>query len=610
MKNRIKYFFALFLISGTVSLFFPRCANIVPPTGGPRDTIPPKVIKSDPPNFSTRFTGKNITVEFDELIQLRNIGDQFIITPPQKERPDFRVRGNELTINLKTDLIPNTTYTLNFGNAIADINEGNVLSNYEFVFSTGDIIDSLNYSGIVLDAFTNEPVEGIVVMLYDKLQDSIPFFEIPLYANRTNKDGRFQLNNLRADTFKVFALKDQRNNYLYQSVGEEAIAFLDEYISPDTIMQEIPANEAFSPDTLNKETAHGEVPDMPEVRDNQIEITENKPLINFRSGDTLYLFKEEAGRQYLSRNERPQRGELLFVFARPLNKEWSIDPVNFEPPENWKLVEKNQRMDSIRYWITDQETRNLDNMRFLVSYWATGPSDSLSHIKDTLNMNYTSPARSRRAAATEEDDPVMDIKFGINAGGNQELHKNLKVSFPAPLEQIDFSEISLATGSDNDFVPRDFELIQDSLRIRDYHLVTDWVPGQDYRFVANPGSFKDIFSLVSDSVDFTFQTREDDHYGRILLNMSGIGNHKIIQLLNKNDLVLREYYIEENGEVIMDFLQPQGYRLKLIFDANNNKKWDTGNYLEGIQPERVMFFHDIITVRSNWDIEVEWDLDN
>ena len=634
LNNRITYFFILLLLTGVISLFFPRCANIIPPTGGPRDTIPPEVIRSDPANFSTRFKGSEITIEFDELIQLRNINQQFIITPPQEERPDFIVRGDILRINLNTDLIPNTTYTLNFGDAIVDNNEGNILSNYEFVFSTGDIIDSLSYSGVVLNAFDNKPVEGVVVMLYDKLHDSIPYLQIPLYANRTNEEGHFQLNNLRADTFKVFALDDENNNYLYDRPGEEAIAFLDDYIFPDTLIQEMPAKVPSSSDTLNDtpitrpetgipDAPDGQIPDLKtpdqealnqEAPDgvssgSENEIVSQKPVINFHSGDTLYLFREETGRQYISRNERNQRGELLFVFNRTLKKEWSIEPVDFEPSENWKLVEKNPAMDSIRFWITDQETRNLDNMRYLVSYWATGPSDSLKQIRDSLNMNYTPPSRTRREAALEEDDdPAMEVNFGITAGGNQELHKDLKMSFPVPLDSIDFSKITLSTNNNN-IVPRTFELIQDSLRIRNYNLVSDWVPGENYSFVAIPGAFNDIFGLASDSIDFAFTTRENDHYGRILLDITGIDNHKTIQLLDENDLVLREFYIDEDGELIIDYLQPQDYKLKLISDTNKNKKWDTGNYLEGIQPERVKFFRDLITVRSNWDIEIEWDLD-
>ncbi len=634
------------MLTSAVMLFFPHCANIVPPTGGPRDTIPPEVVSSTPVNYATNFTGSEIHIEFDEFIQLRNINQQFIITPPQKESPEFRVRGRDLYIDLNTEPIPNTTYTLNFGDAIVDLNEGNELTNYEFVFSTGDEIDSLSYSGIVLNAFDNKPVEGAIVMLYDELNDSIPYLQMPLYANRTGEDGRFQLNNLRSDTFMVFALTDVNNNYLYDRPGEEAIAFLDDYIFPDTIWKEMPSDTPFLNDTINelmqpggqteelpatgqknlmkyqeqdttgmiavrreegREKDSAQINEIPVQND---EITEKKPEIGFRTGDTLFLFEEKTGRQYLSRNERNQPGELLFVFNRPLKKDWSIEPVNFDPPEGWKLVEKNPLMDSIRYWITDPGIINTEQMRFLVTFWATGPSDSLMQISDTINMNYTQPARSLRRTQEEDTEPTMEIEFGIPGDGNQELHKNLMVRFPVPLSGIDFSKTEFTSVENNEREDRSFELIQDSLRIRNYHLTTDWIPGQDYRFMAEPGAFTDIYGIESDSVDFSFRTREEDHYARIILTLTGIQNNIILQLLDQGDQLLREYFPEEDGEVIIDYLQPANYRLKIIFDTNNNKKWDPGNYLQDIQPERIAIYEEDIATRSNWDIEIHWDLNH
>jgi hypothetical protein len=627
-----------------VSLFFPRCANIVPPTGGPRDTIPPVLVRSNPPNYSTRFTGREIHIEFDEFIQLRNVNQQFIITPPQTERPIFRVRGRNLYIDINADPIPNATYTLNFGEAIVDLNEGNALSNFEFVFSTGDVIDSLSYSGYVLNAYDNKPVEGVVVMMYDVLQDSVPYRKIPLYANRTRKDGGFQLNNLRADTFLIFALTDANNNYLYDRPGEEAIAFLNEYKKP--IWKEEPESHSHI-DTLNGDPAvtndslvinglhdHNndvEAPvdtipskydnDSPVINglhdhDNEVESAGDTipskngrfiPVFNYVQGDTLYLFTEKTGRQFISRNERRERSELLFVFNRPLEGEWSIEPVNFTPPENWKIIEKNPANDSIRFWITDRETQEINQLRFLVTYMATGPSDSLRQVSDSLNMNYTPPVSPRRQAQADET-PVLGHNFGITARGNQDLNKNLRISFPVPLSSVDLSKTKLTTTSNNSVVQRRFQLVRDSVRIRNYNIVTSWVPGHEYRFVAEPGAFTGINGLRSDSIDFTFTTREEDYYGRIFLDLTGVESHIILQLLDERDNVLREYFTDRDMELNIDYLPAQRYRLKVIFDDNNNKKWDTGNYLKGIQPERVTIYRDEVTTRPNWDIEVSWDL--
>lgn len=617
----------LLLFTGILSLFFPRCANIVPPAGGPRDTIPPAVLSSDPPNYSTNFRGSLIQVEFDEFIQLRNINQQFIITPPQKERPEFRLRGRRLYISLESDPIPNTTYTLNFGEAIADLNEGNILRNFEFVFSTGDVIDSLNYSGIVLNAFDNTPVENVTVMLYEELHDSVPYRRIPLYANRTGADGKFSLNNLRTDTFKVFALADVNNNYLYDRKGEEKIAFPDDFIFPSPAAQD---EIIMPPDSITGSggTEEDSVPDDPEsaaitdtpdenmsaVQDTTvlqpaIDSEGLTPLFGFPQDDTLYLFGEETGRQYLSRTERAQRGKLLFVFNLPLRGDWSIEPVSFEPPGEWLITEKSPRNDSIIYWITDPETRNTNNMRYLISYMATGPSDSLRQVTDTINMNYTAPSVSRRQAQAQESPPGMNIGFSIPADGTQELNKSLRLSFPAPLSLIDNEKINLSSSPGDTWTERDFNLIRDSLQIRNYMVETSWIPGANYRLEADPGAFTDIFGLESDSMDFTFTTREEDHYGRIILSLSGISGDIIVQLLNDREIIQREFFMAEDGDLVMDYLQPGQFRIRVIFDTNNNGKWDTGDYMKGIQPERVIFFRDIITTRSNWDIEEEWELE-
>ncbi len=624
-------------------LLFPRCANIIPPTGGPRDTIPPELVSSEPPNYSTRFTGTAIRIEFDEFIQLRNINQQFIITPPQLERPEFRVRGRNLLIDLDTELIPNTTYTLNFGEAIVDLNEGNVLTNFEFVFSTGDIIDSLYYSGIVLNAFNNEPEEGVVVMLYDNLHDSVPYRQMPLYARRTGKDGRFRLNNLRTDTFKVFALRDAGNNYLYDQPGEEAIAFLEDLLVPG--FHPDAAGPDFLPDTLVSEeamtiteeppvTGLAWQPAEPEMQQEPDTIAAQQqewaaiqaglhdvdtipvagdyydpaPPFGFRTGDTLFLFKEEAGRQYIRRTERSRPGELLFVFNLPVAPGWLAEPLNFDPPENWMLTERNSRNDSIWLWITDAETRSTESLRFAVSYRADGPSDSIRTVTDTINLNYVERTTTRRQAATAEE-PVLEVTFGTAARGNMELNRNLRLSFPSPLNSFDYSLMDLAVIRDNDTVSRSFKLTADSLQIRRYNLITEWLEAEEYRFTALPGAFEDIFGVLSDSLRLVFRTRAKDDYGSIVLNLSGVKGHLIVQLINDRGTVIREAYTGEDTTITFDFLQPGQFRLKAIFDDNENRKWDTGNYLKGIQPERVLFYHSVIVTRANWSIEENWEFE-
>ncbi len=203
------------------------CAQQGSPSGGPKDEDPPLVLESDPPNYSTRFEAKKIQITFDEFIVLDNVNQQLVVSPPMEEKPEVRLKGKSLFIEFTEELKDSTTYTLNFGSAIKDLHEGNKLLNFEYVFSTGNVLDSLSIRGTLKYAWDHTvPKDPITIMLYEELRDSVPLTEIPLYVGRSDDSGVFSINNLKADTFKIFALKDGNYNLLFDLPSEE-IAFLD-----------------------------------------------------------------------------------------------------------------------------------------------------------------------------------------------------------------------------------------------------------------------------------------------------------------------------------------------------------------------------------------------
>lgn len=222
----------LLIVGLTIVQFsFFGCAQIVAPTGGVRDTIPPTVLNSVPPNGQLNFQSNRIEIEFDEFIKLKNIKEQLIVSPPLKYDLDAKIIGKQLRLEIEDTLKANTTYVLNFGNAIVDNREGNPISNFQYVFSTGEQIDSLSAGGLVIDAFSLELEENILVMLYKELEnDSIPMLELPDYVARTDKAGSFLITNIQEGDYKVFALKDGNNNYLFDR-PDEKIAFTEEILS-------------------------------------------------------------------------------------------------------------------------------------------------------------------------------------------------------------------------------------------------------------------------------------------------------------------------------------------------------------------------------------------
>jgi len=208
-------------------LFCWSCAQQGSPSGGPRDEDPPRVLECTPPNYSTQFESRKIQITFDEYIVLDNVNQQLVVSPPMEEQPTVKLKRKSLIIEFEEALRINTTYTFNFGDAIKDLHEGNKLQNYEYVFSTGEILDSMSVRGNLKYAENLEvPDEPFSIMLYSDLRDSVPLLDIPLYVGRSDDSGVFSVNNLRPDVYKVFALKDGNNNFLFDLPSEE-IAFLD-----------------------------------------------------------------------------------------------------------------------------------------------------------------------------------------------------------------------------------------------------------------------------------------------------------------------------------------------------------------------------------------------
>ena len=211
-------------------VFLADCAKIGSPSGGPRDETPPRVEKSKPLNRSVNYNGSRIEITFDEFIRTDAISQELIVSPPFEERPEIRLRGKTLVIEWEEDIRDSTTYTFSFGESLKDLNEGNILRNYEFVFSTGGHLDSLAVLGTVVKSFDLVPhEENVFLMLYSNLSDSAPLLEVPDYVGKADANGNFLINNVRPANYRLFALQDLNRNYKYD-VPEEYIGFLDSAI--------------------------------------------------------------------------------------------------------------------------------------------------------------------------------------------------------------------------------------------------------------------------------------------------------------------------------------------------------------------------------------------
>jgi hypothetical protein len=600
----------IYIIAG---LFIaPGCAKVGSPTGGPKDITPPKIVESKPGNYSTNFSSKRIEITFDEFVQLKNIYNELIISPPLKERPENKLKGKSLVVDLNNELKENTTYTLNFGNAIADNNEGNVLANFEFVISTGDYVDSLSVTGKLVNAFNLKPEKDpVFIMLHENLKDSAPYFEIPSYIGKTNKDGTFAINNIKADTFRIFALKDANLNLLFDA--NEKIAFVDSsfVISPELIETTcyyladslLPADSTAADLKLRGFAIDSITGDTLKVEEK----------LKYALHVNLFLFQEENIYQYLIAKERETREKLVFAFKRPLYDSLVIEPLNFDYGRDWFIKEKSVNNDTIIYWITDSLISNIDTVSLKLKYTVVDTVNNYVIQTDTINLKYREqkskkqPVRkTREDQNTEEKDKYLNLTFNVAKRATVDLNKSIWISSDKPVATYNSSLIKLYKLEDTLELVQPFTFIKDSVRLRKFKLTTQWEERMNYKLLIEPGAFTDIYGLSNDTVLINFATQRADYYGALILTAENVVSPLIIQLLGENESLVKEKYVSQNSIITFDYLEPKKYLLKIIYDDNNNRHWDTGNYLRKIQPEKVKYYTGDINVRSNWDVEIAW----
>lgn len=585
------------------------CAKMGSLTGGPRDEDPPVLIESIPENYSVNFDEDKIEITFDEFIQLDNVNQELVVSPPIGAKPDVRLRNKSILIELESKLLPNTTYTLNFGGAVKDNNEGNPLTNFEFVFSTGEYLDSLSVGGTLLRAFDLKPSEEpVMIMLYDDLSDSVVFKDLPVYVGKTDKDGNYRINNLKSDTFKIFALKDVNNNFLFDLPNEQ-IAFLDTTIIIDPeffskIVQEVQDSlVADSILVLDTDTLQTELPDTTGfiARDS----TRSDSLLHIpdRLLVDLFLFTEDNESQFLSDYNREERRRLDFNFNLPVSDSFHFRSLIPEF-EEWYLEEVTADRDSFILWITDKEVSSLDTLALEMNFVVADSMNRKVWKTDTLLFNYREPAKSLRKKEEIKKVELLSIET-IRTRAILDLNQKVKFVSETPIGSVDTSLFIFSKIVDTLEYREPCNMYKDSAHLRKIVFDKEWEPEANYHFIAYPGAFKDVYGLVNDTIDNRFSVRAEDYYGTLIVNLDSIPMAMVVQLMDTRDKVLREKVITDQKIFNFPFLKPDNYKLKLIYDRNANGKWDTGKYIKDIQPETVQFYSGEIEVRANWELEVK-----
>ncbi|MDD4778175.1 MAG: Ig-like domain-containing protein [Fermentimonas sp.] len=594
MLNKIFSIITFLFFSLLIAVMLHSCANMAAPTGGPYDVDPPVVVSASPDFNSLNVTPQRVEIEFNENIKVESPTEKVIITPPQIAMPIIRSIGKRAVVEFNDELQPNTTYTIDFTDAIVDNNENNPLENFVYSFSTGDQLDTLSISGRVLNAEDLEPQPGVYVGIHSIFDDTV-FTNVPFERiSRTNSRGDFTVRGMAPGKYRVFALTDMNRDYKYDN-PQEALAFLDSIVSPSTMMdvrQDTIFLDSLTIDTIKTVNYTRFLPD-------------NLVLRSFLS---------DFQRRYLQRNERPVENRLNILFSAPTEMPlFSL----LEPEvsgDDWYVTERSINNDTISLWVTDSLIYKQDTIRMEIKYLETDTLNQNVLITDTISFNFRRQAGgggSRQTKNESQDSLIQYLRINSNIQSSFELFNPIRIEFDQPVVEFDSSYVDFSIQVDSLYESVPFRMQSDTLNPRKFTIRPSWEPGGRYMIKIDSAAVFSRYGLWNDSFEQLFTVKPLDQYGNLEISISGlpVGKQAFVQLLNSTDKPFRKSDVKANVARFQD-LPPGEVYARLIIDENGDGKWTTGNYEEGRQPEEVFYYNGKFVIRAYSDHLEEWNINS
>ena len=573
------------------------CANVVTPSGGPKDVTPPVVLESSPANNSTNFKGKSIHLTFDEFITLNNPSNNVLISPPMNKKPTYRTSGKTLIIKFEEPLQPNTTYSINFGDAIKDLHEGNIFKGYTFNFSTGESIDSLSLKGKVISASALTPMDGMIVGLYSDdnesvTLDSLPYKVKPSYLTTTDKQGEFEFTGLADKEYLIFALKDNNSNLIFDLPNEE-IAFYSDLVKPYYIDNQIITRSSVNTNLLDSIAVNDSI--LISV-DSVIE-TKKPEYPSY----VLYSFIQEDSVQKLFKKELVEEGLLRFVFRYPaLNV--SINAL--EPlPDTFNIMPVySMRKDTVLWYFTPCKD----------SLWIS-INDGVS-ISDTIHFSLKPCENASRRRRHQEETTIKRLTVKNNLKSSKlKPEQPLIFVFNEPIVKVNQPDsILFIENKDTTYRKQLFEKL-DTYGFK-YQIVNDLKPENKYQLIIPDSVFFGARGYTNDSIRVGFSVQEESAFGNIYITVEIPENipQVIVELTTENGKTLDTRVVTKTEELAFEYLDPGKYKLKATLDLDANGVWSPGNYNKKLQAEKIVFYQNTLEVRANWDIDLDepWKIEN
>ena len=577
-------------ILGSV-MFSHSCANTTtPPSGGPKDTIPPVIVKLDPMdgsvNVPTRKTKLELT--FNEYVVVKDPKSLYL-SPPLEKAPKYKIQNKSVVVYFENDLDSNKTYTLDLTNAIADNNEGNMYPGFTLVFSTGDQIDSMMLTGTVQDCNTLQPLKGATVMLYKDHADSAIFLKRPDAAVKTDDWGYFCLRNIQDTLYRMYAIIDENNNNIYEAETEK-VAFIDTLVRP--LMK---VNDS-----------------LPELAKYDMKDTLN--CLARKSEYELNIFREKPSKQMIVNKERIGERTAYITFMAPYAQ---IDSIWMRGVPREKLITQfNLEQDSLEIWVNDPR-KQPDTLFLYVNYMKTDTLGVLNPFTEEIKLvkPRTLPGKTARKDIKKEDTTAV---FTIDAKPENVEQYGFVMEFKYPVVESAFDSLGFRFLNPRQQESKgEYTVTQDTLNLRKYVVrpKAKLLPGYEYFLKVPHRKFKDVNGFYNDSTEVKVTLPNDDKLSTMILKMTNVKNKYIVDLLDeKRTNVLRSYIIDSDQDLIFPYLKTGKYSVRITEDLNRNGMVDTGILLEHKQPEKVRFYKledgtvlidipEMVEVEQNIDIE-------
>ena len=602
--------FSLFLLAliGLTSLIA-ACANQgAGPDGGPYDETPPHIVGMTAPERLQNGKRTKFSLVFNELIKVDNPTEKIIVSPPQIETPEIKVSGRRITVELLDSMRPNTTYTVDFSDAITDNNEGNPLGQYTYIFSTGQTTDTMQMSGYVLNAEDLEPVKGILAGLYQQHHDSVFAQRAFDRVARTDASGFFSIKGVAPDRdYRLYALQDADGDFHFTQPSE-MLGFLHNDLRAGAFRDT-------RYDTLWVDS----------VRYDSIRII---PYTHFTPDDLVVrAFKIDVNTRHYLKAQRDVPEWFTTFFTGPSRKRPTIQGLNFDASKAF-VVNASAGNDTLTYWLADTTLLRQDTLRFAYTYdnW----DDSLAQMlpkTDTLELvpkttfakraaneakelekwNKQREKREKRGDFSKSQPPMVALQLRADVSSSLVPNRNILIQFDQPLQRFDTKKLHLRLKKDSTYHDAPYALDTVPNNILAYRLRAEWRPGQEYQLVIDSAAMTSLYGRVNLATDNKFSIAKLEDFGTVFLSLSNAHESTLVQLLGSDGKPVAQAPTK-NGRAEFYYVQPGKYYLRCFFDRNGDGKWTTGSWSPRRDPEEVYYFPKEIEVRANWDLNESWDV--